>query len=155
MYYRVWLFIFFLFHFSLRGQSLISPYAGDVLAGNSRTTYSFGEIAINQASANSHLVTEGQQQPLILLSDISYGHSENDFFLYPNPTGHLLHFNSMSFGQDRFLYKICSVDGVVLMGWQNLDQNIINVRTLLPGSYQVSLKNVKTNHHCFVNFVKI
>ena len=59
------IFIVFLFQFSLSAQTTVNATGGEATGGNVQMSFSIGEIVYTTASNTTYAITQGEQQPYI------------------------------------------------------------------------------------------
>ncbi|MBL0139393.1 MAG: T9SS type A sorting domain-containing protein [Bacteroidetes bacterium] len=123
--------------------------------GTGSLSFTLGEIAVATLNSTGNFLTQGFQQPDTSFIDFVYEKEAiNGFTIYPNPVADVLTCNINS--EEKYLFSIADGGGRLVDVPQITQgfQVFLNVRSLAPGIYFLSILNNTGKRIATRQFVK-
>ena len=145
-----------LFHFlvltGLQAQETIPSSGGEATGAGGSSSYTVGQVVYTTNTANSGSLAQGVQQAYEISTSVGIEVTEINLELvaYPNPTNSLLTLNIGNYNNEKLIYQLYDIQGMLLDSKQLVNSSTtINAQKLSVGTY---LLNVLDNNSLIKTF---
>ena len=126
----------------LFAQSNTLSSGGYSTGSGGSSTYSVGQIFYQSNNGNTHIETQGLQQPFEILIITGVSNKAIKAYCYPNPTKENLIIEIEDNGLLNRNYDLKDENGkIILTGLLNIDKTIIDLKSLNPSIYILSIRS--------------
>ena len=133
-------------------QETATTAGGEATGADGSSSYTVGQVVYTTNTANSGSLAQGVQQAYEISTSVGIEVTEINLELvaYPNPTNSLLTLNIGNYNNEKLIYQLYDIQGMLLDSKQVVNSSTtINAQKLSVGTY---LLNVLDNNSLIKTF---
>ena len=133
-------------------QETATTAGGEATGAGGSSSYTIGQVVYTTNSANNGSLAQGVQQAYEISTSVGIEVTEINLELvaYPNPTNSLLTLNIGNYNNEKLIYQLYDIQGMLLDSKQLVNSSTtINAQKLSVGTY---LLNVLDNNSLIKTF---
>ena len=136
----------------LHAQEALPATGGEATGAGGSSSYTLGQVVYTTNTTNSGSLAQGVQQAYEISTPVGIEVTEINLELvaYPNPTNSLLTLNIGNYNNEKLIYQLYDIQGMLLDSKQVINSSTtINAQKLSVGTY---LLNVLDNNTLIKTF---